>query len=178
MHRISYTRNHPLGRFRPNTEFTDEYVYSGVVSGVNSLECWIEGTADDDYISVEYVLRNDTHKTGKKRVMELGLSRQNGAFHVDMARIDTKFQGFGIAPKLYRFVIRKLGIVLQAGSSQSPGGRSVWARMAKMSGIKLVAKDGHNKFYDVEYDDDELYIENESLYDGRKKLKIFAMVDA
>lgn len=176
MNRIDYTKQHNLGRFNPESYFTDEYEYRGIVSGLSECGMWVEGENGDEFIEIDIVLRRDTNRLGYKRVMEISLSKQKGSYIVDMARIDSRFQGHGIAPKIYKSIIKKLGIILQAGEMQSPGGRSIWARMANMKGIELFALDSRGKYYDVDVDENELMSDDERLYDGRRKMRVYAMV--
>jgi len=168
--RIEYSRKHDLGRFNPNTVWTEEYVLLG---NLNRMLVYVEGEAGDEYINVD-VVSLDYNRLGYKRIMEIQLSRKKNSYIVDISRIDSKFQGFGIAPQVYRYLLRKLSIVLQAGEVQSPGGRSIWARMADMSGINLMALDGRKNHYDVEADDGELIADGVKLYDGPKRMRLFA----
>jgi len=174
MNRIDYTKQHKLGRFNPNSEWTDEYARVGAVRGLD-CDVWVEGEDGDEYINIEVVQRWNENRQGYQRVMEIQLTRKKNSYIVDLARIDSKFQGFGIAPRIYKYLLRKLGIILQAGEMQSPGGRSIWARMASMSGIDMFALDSRGNHYDVEAEDNELMTDNERLYDGRKKMRVFAM---
>ncbi len=47
-----------------------------------------------------------------------------------------------LATKLYRFLMKTLGITLMAGTSQSAGGRYIWNTLAKDKGITVYAKKG------------------------------------
>ena len=68
------------------------------------------------------------------------LSKECDAWHVDMLRVDSRYKGQNLAVKLYRFLMRKMGITLKAGSSQSAGGRYVWNKLAKTRGVMVYAK--------------------------------------
>jgi len=75
-------------------------------------------------------------------VAYLGLSKRNGAWHVDLVEVDSRYKGKKLANKLYRFVLKTLGITLMAGSSQSVGGRYIWNALAKDRNITVYAKKG------------------------------------
>ena len=75
-------------------------------------------------------------------VAYLGLSKRNGAWHVDLVEVDSRYKGKKLANKLYRFVLKTLGITLMAGSSQSVGGRYIWNTLAKDRNIMVYAKKG------------------------------------
>ena len=75
-------------------------------------------------------------------VAYLGLSKWNGAWHVDLVEVDSRYKGKKLANKLYRFVLKTLGITLMAGSSQSVGGRYIWNTLAKDRHVTVYAKKG------------------------------------
>ena len=77
-----------------------------------------------------------------RTVAYLGLSKKNGAWHVDLVEVDSRYKGKKLANKLYRFVLKTLGITLMAGSSQSVGGRYIWNTLAKDRHVTVYAKKG------------------------------------
>ena len=77
-----------------------------------------------------------------RSVAYLGLSKKNGAWHVDLVEVDSRYKGKKLANKLYRFVLKTLGITLMAGSSQSVGGRYIWNTLAKDRHVTVYAKKG------------------------------------
>ena len=82
-------------------------------------------------------------------VAELGLSKRNGAWHVDLVEVDSRYKGKNLANKLYRFVLKALGITLMAGGVQSAGGRYIWNTLAKDRHITVYAKKGvYSKVFD------------------------------
>ena len=82
-------------------------------------------------------------------VAYLNLSKQNGAWHVDMVKVDSRYKGKKLAHKLYRFLMKTLDITLMAGSSQSVGGRYIWNTLAKDRNITVYAKKGvYSKVFD------------------------------
>jgi len=75
-------------------------------------------------------------------VTYMGLSKRNGAWHVDLVEVDSRYKGKKLANKLYRFILKTLEITLMAGSSQSVGGRYIWNSLAKDRNITVYAKKG------------------------------------
>ena len=57
------------------------------------------------------------------------LSKERGAWHVDMLKVDSWYKGNNLAIKIYKFLMKKMDITLMAGHSQSPGGRYVWNKL-------------------------------------------------
>ena len=88
--------------------------------------------------------RNVTKKIyGEMRyriVARVELSKERGAWHVDMLQVDSRYKGQNLAVKLYRFLMRKMSITMKAGSRQSAGGRYVWNKLAKTPGVVIYAK--------------------------------------
>ena len=77
------------------------------------------------------------------------LSKERGAWHVDMLQVDSRYKGQNLAVKLYRFLMRKMAITMKAGSSQSAGGRYVWNKLAKTPGVVIYAKKSpYSKVFD------------------------------
>ena len=108
-------------------------------------------------------------------VVWLGLSKVNGAWHVDMVEVDSRYKGKKLANKLYRFLMKTLGITMMAGSSQSVGGRYIWNALAKDREITVYSKKGlYSKFVDFPTAGErELKGNLFSLYDS--KAAIFAV---
>jgi len=142
------------------------------VGKLRGMLVYLEGDVGDDFLCVR-VYRDEELADGKRNVIaDLMLSTEycKGAYHVDLMRVSYRYQGHGIAPLLYRFLLRKLGIILQAGTAQSGGGRKLWAQLGKMKGIKLFAATPRAKsahVLEIDTEDEELYNENINLYDGR-----------
>lgn len=149
---------------------------------LRGMDVYIEGTVGEDDLFVVVYRPNPCGSSNKKQsvISELFLSNDYcpGAYHVDSMQIDHRFQGHGIATLLYRYLIKKLGIILQAGTLQSPGGRKIWAQLAKESGIQIFAAYRRGKqLIQIESDDDsdELFHETVKLYDGVRQVYTFAM---
>lgn len=63
-------------------------------------------------------------------------------YHVDLTEAHQKFAGYRLIPNVYHYLITQVGIPLQAGTSQSAGGRAMWNSLANMKGVKLLAVRG------------------------------------
>ena len=88
-------------------------------------------------------------ETRYRIVAKVELSKDRRAWHVDMLQVDSRYKGQNLAVKLYRFLMRKMDITLMAGSSQSPGGRYVWNKLAKSSDVMVYAKKSpYSKVFD------------------------------
>ena len=93
-------------------------------------------------------LRGDI-ETCYRIVATVELSKERGAWHVDMLQVDSRYKGQNLAVKLYRFLMRKMAITMKAGSSQSAGGRYVWNKLAKAPGVVIYAKKSpYSKVFD------------------------------
>ena len=77
------------------------------------------------------------------------LSKERGAWHVDLLQVDSRYKGKNLAIKTYKFLMNKMDITLKAGSNQSAGGRYVWNKLAKTSGVTVYAKKSpYSKVFD------------------------------
>ena len=68
------------------------------------------------------------------------LSKERGAWHVDLLSVDSRYKGNNLAVKIYKFLMKKMDITLKAGTSQSAGGRYVWNKLSKTPGVVVYAK--------------------------------------
>ena len=150
----------------------NDYLDGTFVGKLRGMLVYLEGDVGDEFLNVR-VYRNEELADGKHNVIaDLVLSTEycKGAYHVDLMRVSHRYQGHGIAPLLYAFLLRKLGIILQAGTAQSGGGRRLWAELAKMKGVTVFAATKRAKsalVIDLDKDDEELTHESVKLYDGR-----------
>lgn len=75
-----------------------------------------------------------------KVAVECPLTRKRRAnmyvYHPDFTATSMRYRGKGLALKLYTAMI-KWGIVLMAGTSQSPGSQKLWAKLTKQRGIEV-----------------------------------------
>ena len=68
------------------------------------------------------------------------LSKERGAWNVNMLNVDSRYKGNNLAIKIYKFIMKKMDITLMAGHSQSAGGRYVWNKLNKERDITVYAK--------------------------------------
>jgi len=100
------------------------------------------------------VIDNSVRKyAGSRRVvMEVDTYsiRRNGIRYrvMNYTRMDNRYRGCGIAPRVYEIVAKSTGPIM-SGDSQSPGGRAVWNTLVKRSRI-LTAALWKGKHYSVE----------------------------
>ena len=71
---------------------------------------------------------------------KVDLSKDRGAWHVDLLNVDSRYKGNNLAVKIYKFLMKKMDITLMAGHSQSAGGRYVWNKLNKERDITVYAK--------------------------------------
>ena len=77
------------------------------------------------------------------------LSKERGAWHVDLLSVDSRYKGNNLAIKIYKFLMKKMDITLKAGTSQSAGGRYVWNKLSKTPGVVVYAKKSpYSKVFD------------------------------
>lgn len=155
------------------------------VGRLRKMLVYIEGDIGEDVVLIVVYRDLDSRlnrKSFKKLqpIAELSLSKEycDGAYHVDLMRIDYRYQGNGIGPMLYRYILRKFPIMLQAGTMQSLGGRKIWAALAKMPDISVFAayRRGKQAFeIDLDDEDEELRHDDIQLYDSQRKVYTFAM---
>ena len=80
---------------------------------------------------------------------KIGMSKERGAWHIDMLQVDSRYKGNNLAIKIYKFLMRKMDITLKAGTSQSAGGRYVWNKLSKTPGVVVYAKKSpYSKVFD------------------------------
>ena len=77
------------------------------------------------------------------------MSKERGAWHIDMLSVDSRYKGNNLAIKIYKFLMRKMDITLKAGTCQSAGGRYVWNKLSKTPGVVVYAKKSpYSKVFD------------------------------
>lgn len=174
MDRITMKKKESLGFFDTQATYDDWKK----IGSFSKLQVWIETT--DESMWVEVVDTSVVHGRSPqrvKRVLEIQLTKTEfKAFHVDITRLDSKYAGRGIAAKAYRYLIKKLGITLQAGSAQSPGGRKVWFDLARRNDLEVYAKTKYGQSYYVEVDRAarECFVPTKEIYDGNREMYMFA----
>ena len=77
------------------------------------------------------------------------MSKERGAWHIDMLSVDSRYKGNNLAIKIYKFLMKKMNITLKAGTCQSAGGRYVWNKLSKTPGVVVYAKKSpYSKVFD------------------------------
>jgi len=77
------------------------------------------------------------------------MSKERGAWHIDMLSVDSRYKGNNLAIKIYKFLMKKMDITLKAGTCQSAGGRYVWNKLSKTPGVVVYAKKSpYSKVFD------------------------------
>lgn len=67
-------------------------------------------------------------------------SRDTKLFEVDLIAIDTQYQGRGLGPDIYAYIVNSLGIVLQSSPYQSPGAVSIWSRLRERKDVVVCSE--------------------------------------
>jgi hypothetical protein len=177
MERISFSKR---VRFYPE-ELDGDYV-----GRFRGMLIYIDGEVGDELINIKAYLNKPIGKRVVRHQLVAEVCMSTGsqgytknAYHVDLCQIDNRFQGHGLAPLLYRYLMRKLCISIQAGMTQSPGGRNIWATLAKMNDIVVfstLTKRKTKKIYpiEIEKEDDELVHDDFEIYDGDREVYTFA----
>ena len=79
-------------------------------------------------------------ETRYRIVARVELSKERGAWHIDLVNVDSRYKGKNLAVKIYKFLMKKLDITLMAGTSASVGGRYIWNKLNKERDITVYAK--------------------------------------
>ena len=153
MNRIVYGEGRQkLGAFQPDSQYKRIGSYKG-------LSVWL--SAGHGYMSVKVccekrsnIARLFGNKAKQDCVMSVHLEKSRArlfkeSYEISMVQIDSKYQGFGLAPKIYRYLMKKIGITLKAGTQQSLGGRFIWNELAKYKDVQVVGKK-NKECYDME----------------------------
>jgi GNAT superfamily N-acetyltransferase len=67
-------------------------------------------------------------KSGDYQIGTLLLTKDPDGYRIHWMAISRRYQGYGIAEWLYGGLL-KAGVVLVSGSTQSPGAKSLWAKL-------------------------------------------------
>ena len=155
-----------------------EHIEGMFIGKLRNMLVYIEGDVGEDVIIVKAYLNKPLRDNKYQPIADLILCKEyyKNAYHVDLMRIDNRYQGHGIAPKFYRYVMKKLGIVIQAGRMQSAGGRQIWSKLCDMKDVVMFGRKGR-RLYQLEVDDETgelVTLEGVKVYDGPYKFDTFA----
>ena len=176
--RIDMKKRFSLGYFDTKAN-DDTWVKLGSFS---KLQVWVDDSMQEEgYLDVTVVDTSVVHGRSPQRVkivlnINLSTERFKDAFHINMTQLDHRYGGRGIAAKTYRYITKKMGITLQAGTAQSKGGRKVWFDLAQSSGLEVYTRSKCGKPYVVGIDEEEREIWHpiKEIYDGMKEMFVFA----
>mgnify|MGYP003632751377 FL=1 len=159
MNRITYKNDMlHLGTFTPNEDYKLVGKYKGLYIWVDDNEgkfLQMEVCTDNNSLSYLFGRKSKSYN----RVMTLDLDRSRSrlfknSYEISMVAIDGRYQGFGLSAKIYRYLMKKTGITLKAGTQQSIGGRAIWNELAKYKDVQVVGK--KNKYcYDMEVGEEQ-----------------------
>lgn len=171
MQRIEVRKSFRLGKADYRFIENEGWRFGGTV---DSLDIWYD--AEESYMEV-LAIRPDN----KDVVARIVLNRRGytSVWNIEMASVDSKYQGFGIMPSLYYWIMSALDVALECGEQQSPGGRGIWFDLADIPGVTVVAKrENHECYSYTERDEDfrELYCDGFELY-GFDDVEMIAMLD-
>jgi len=148
----------------------------------SKLQVWVDNSMQKEgYLEVDVVDTSVEHGKSPQRVkrvlnIQLSVGDFSNAFHIDMTQLDHRYGGRGIAAKAYRYIIKRIGITIQAGTIQSKGGRKVWFDLAQVNDLEVYTKSKFSKSYVVGIDEEEREIWHpaKEIYDGDKAMYVFA----
>lgn len=176
MNKIEYQRDHDLGYFHIHNP---DYHCIGMMNNTLAVYRYQE---EDNYIQYDVVDVTRSYPDNisfLQRVFEFEIEESFcDAWIVTMSRVDEKYKGFGLAPKLYAWLLMKEQYVLQAGDDQSPGGRKIWHSLAKEKDVLVYGRSYKTDLVRCEPCDfeDEIVVDEAGIktYDGHEYFTAFA----
>ena len=177
--RIDMKKKFALGYFDTKAN-DDTWVRLGSFS---KLQVWVDKSLQhpEGYLEVTVVDTSVVHGRSPQRVkivlqITLSVGDFKNAFHIDMTQLDHRYGGRGIAAKTYRYIMKRMGITLQAGTCQSKGGRKVWFDLAQFNDLKVYtkAKGGRGAVVGIDEEEREVWHPTKEIYDGMKEMFVFA----
>lgn len=135
-------KNESLGTIEVSKLSLDSYISTVGKVHIFAKSTLFEGRKNpgefEDGLWVEAV--QDTNLPLANRVMWMQLTKEiNETYAVSMVRVDPKFQGHGVAPKLYASLIKNSNISLVTDQGQTPGGQYIWNTLVQDKGIQIAA---------------------------------------
>lgn len=168
-----------LGFFDTSPSYNDWTL----LGSFRKLQVWIDDSLlIEGHIDIEVIDPTISHGRSpqrKKRVLEVQLSKSENftnSWHVNMTRLDHKYAGRGIAAQAYRYIIKKMDLLLEAGNSQSKGGRKVWYDLAQIKDLVVYGQTrfGQQNLIELDHENREVKLQNKQIYDGPKEMFVFA----
>ena len=174
MERIDMKKRVKMGRHNPYRR------HETFVGRLRTMLVFADGNFEDNDSTVLFYVYHDLPDSRGRyqQIADLCLTNDicENAYHVDLMRVNSVFQGFSFAPMLYSYIMKKFGIVIQAGEAQSAGGRKIWSKLCKMKNVIVFGTSGR-KFVQMDVDEEtgELCADGAAVYsDGRSRFKTFA----
>lgn len=152
--RNGFTR---LGRLSPRISECEDIVFVGSYRGI---EIHMDGCPREESNKHVCCTVNDG-KNKPKIIMtidleyEYALSRRKSVpfYSVAYVSVDQKYQGFGIAPKIYGKLLRSIPIGIVSGDSQSVGGQGIWKNLLNERSVSIMAFRTPRSLREVEIED-------------------------
>jgi len=171
---LSKTSNQNLGFFDPIAlkQWDQEYVRVKSMYYMD-IAIWVE-YQEEDSMTVTFATISDYKIVMNMEMSKVHRRKKSPTWHVDIVHMDKKFRGKGLAPKLYKHLVKALDIVIQAGEAQSPGGRYIWNKLAASHDVTVYGKFNHGQWHVMESSEDGEpwfgYMRGSDLqpYDGRE----------
>jgi len=121
---------------------SEEEPWGKLIGTRRGLQIWVNMyNADSIYVNVLDPAKLWRGKSNRPKIaMELDLSRDGKAWHVDIVRTDRRYTGRNLAVRVYVLLMKKLSLQMKAGTSQSIGGRKLWNRLNRHRDILVYAR--------------------------------------
>ena len=134
-------------RFRLGSMREGEYISpENWVCKVGILDLYCFAYDNDHGSGWWFELVKHTKTKSVQRAMYLTLRNQReNVYAVEMVRVDSKYQGFGLAPKVYKRLMDDFGISLITDEYQTPGGQHIWYKLFETKGVQINAIRGSGK---------------------------------
>ena len=135
---IQYNKTGNLGFIEPNSVDEPWGTYIGTRCGLKVYA--FKGRQSCEVLALDHNRCYRNNSARPRIAMELSLSKEGNAWEIDIVKVARNYKGQSLAPRVYCLLMKKLTIVLKAGSSQSVGGRKLWNRLAKRSDVLVWCK--------------------------------------
>lgn len=96
-------------------------------------------------------------------------------YRVGYVRFRQSIRGGGLAQRLYKRVVRELGIVIMSGSVQSPHSQILWKRLCRGRNPRVYAMDRNRKILPARIQRGEVTAGGAGVYDDGKRVMLFSM---
>ena len=161
-----------LKRVVKQMKFDPDYAYCECIGNIGNLLVWEEKVFDCSGTKSKEiaVVRSSDYK----RVMTLDLIHvRKNVWKVRMVSVGRKYQGHDLAPRVYAFLIKNTDMVLRTAGMQSPGGTSIWYKLAKQSDLIVRGWFGSQQYH-IDVDDNlgELLCDESDIFGSRMELSV------